>query len=223
MSHFSDQELWEYIREDLPYFDLTTHLLAPLPQHATLSILTRDEAIMACGSEAARIAELLGCEVKFIAQSGTLLHAKDVLLEIYGDAESLHKAWKICQVFLEYSCSLATNAKKMLEKTHSVNPNCEILVTRKSFPFAKKFCMCALLVGGVMPHRLGISESVLIFDQHRALFEDEKAFEVALGSMKKRCVENKVVVESSTLEDAQKMLQLGAGGSLRQNADANLL
>lgn len=210
MSDFSDQELWEYIREDLPYFDLTTHLLAPSHQEATLSVLTRDDILVAGTNEAARMAELLGCKVTFKAQAGTNASKKSVLLEICGDAKSLHKAWKICQVFLEYACALATKANKMLQKAHSVNQNCEILVTRKSFPFAKRFCMQALLESGVMPHRLGLSESVLIFEQHRAMFEDENTFEEAFVSMKKRCVENKLVIESSTLKDAQKMLQLGA-------------
>jgi molybdenum transport protein len=210
MNHFSDQELWEYIREDIPYFDLTTHLLAPAPQKAILSITTRDAIVMACGDAAARMAELLGCEVKFKAESGSLLGKNGLLLEIEGDAKSLHKAWRVCQVFLEYACALATNAHQMLEQVRSVNPHCEVLVTRKSFPFAKRFCVSALMVGGVMPHRLGLSETILIFNHHRVMYENKEAFERALLELKKRCVEKKLVVESQTLEDAKRMLQLGA-------------
>ncbi len=206
---FSDQELWDYIREDIPYFDLTTHLLNAPAQNGILTIITRDSIVVASTNEAARIAELLGCEVKYKAESSSMIEKDEKVLEISGDSESLHKAWRVCQVFLEYSCGLATNAHNMLSKARSANPNCEVLITRKSFPFSKRFSLHALLAGGVMPHRLGLSESVLIFDKHRALYEDNDAFESALLSMKKRCVENKLVVESHSLQDAKRMLELG--------------
>jgi molybdenum transport protein len=210
MINFSDQELWNYIREDISYFDLTTHLLAPAEQKVILSIVTREEIVVACNDDAARIAELLGCKVIAKAQSGIMVKKGSTLLEIYGDGQSIHKAWKVCQVFLEHACALATHAHKMLTKAQSVNPDCEVLVTRKSFPFSKQFSIHALMCGGVMPHRLGVSESVLIFDHHRSLFENHDAFEDALKKIKKRCVENKLVVESQTLDDAKRMLQLGA-------------
>lgn len=206
---FSDQELWEYIREDIPYFDLTTHLLNPPYQKASLTIVNRDKIMVASTNEAARLAELLGCEVCYKAESGTMIDKDDRVLEILGDGESLHRAWRVCQVFLEYSCGLATSAHNMLSKAREANPSCEVLLTRKTFPFSKRFSMHALLAGGVMPHRLGLSESILIFDNHRALYENKDAFESTLLSMKKRCVENKLVVESHTLQDAKRMLELG--------------
>ena len=92
----------------------------------------------------------------------------------------------------------------------AVNPRCEILTTRKSFPFAKRFCIRALLCGGVLPHRLGLSETVLVFDKHRNLFADAVAFEAAFRALKTRCVEKKLVAESETLEDASRLLGLGA-------------
>ena len=71
MNRLSDPELWEYIRGDLPYFDLTTHLLALPPQEGTLRILTREAVTAACTEEAARIGELLGCEAVAYCPSGS--------------------------------------------------------------------------------------------------------------------------------------------------------
>ena len=210
MTRLSDHELWEYIREDLPYFDLTTHLLEVSSKRESLSIITRHKVVAACTEEAARIGELLGCEVYYSVASGTTVEEEGLLLELQGNGEVLHQAWRLCQILLEYACGMATHANGMLQDAHSVNRNCEILVTRKSFPFAKRFTMRALLIGGVMPHRLGLSESVLIFENHRALYGDEAAFEAALPGIKKRCVEKKLVIESESLEDAKRMLQLGA-------------
>lgn len=210
MARLSDHELWEYIREDLPYFDLTTRLLDLPPQAATLRIITRERVVAACTEEAARIGELLGCEAPAFAASGSVVEGRGVLLELHGPHEALHQAWRLAQILLEYACGMATRAQMMEQKAHTVNPGCEILVTRKSFPFAKRFAIRALLSGGAMPHRLGLSESVLIFDNHRALYGSPEAFEAALPAIKARCVEKKLAVESETLEDAKRMLELGA-------------
>ena len=210
MIRLSDHELWEYIREDLPYFDLTTHLIDAPSSEATLTIVTRDDVVAACIEEASRIGELLGCRVCDAAASGSRVAAGGTLLSLKGESEALHGAWRLCQILLEYACGIATNARTMSEAAKRENPHCEILTTRKSFPFAKRFCVRALLCGGVMPHRLGLSETVLVFDKHRDLFADEADFEAAFKALKSRCVEKKLVAESETLEDAARLLELGA-------------
>lgn len=210
MTLLSDAELLAYIREDLPYFDLTTHLLDAPPQKARLSVMTRQEIFVACSEEAARVAELLGCEVQNYLPSKSVAAPGDTLLSFTGSNEALHQAWRLCQILLEYACGLATYSHTMVQNAGAVNPHCEILVTRKSFPFAKRFVIRALLCGGIMPHRLGLSETVLVFAQHRAQFADEAAFEAGLRRLKKRCVEKKLVVESESLEDAKGMFELGA-------------
>jgi molybdenum transport protein len=210
MNRLSDPELWEYIRGDLPYFDLTTHLLSLPPKAATLRIVTRDDVVAACTEEAARIGELLGCEAEVIHASGMSAEAGSVLIELRGEHESLHQAWRLSQILLEYACGMATRARQMLQKVQEVNPHCELLVTRKTFPFAKRFVTRALLCGGAMPHRLGLSETVLVFDQHRALYPDTEAFAAALKVLKSRCVEKKLTVESESVDDAKWLLSLGA-------------
>ena len=210
MTQLSDTQLLEYIREDIPYFDLTTHLLDLPSQEMSLSIFTRDEIVTACTEEAARMATLLGCSVMAFVPSKTLLKSGETLLEIQGNHENIHQAWRVCQMFLEHACGIATQAKKMQESVQSVNQHCEVLVTRKSFPFSKHFTIRALLCGGVLPHRLGLSESILIFGQHRALYSDKESFAVAMRELKTRCIEKKLVIESESLEDAKEMLHLGA-------------
>jgi len=205
----NDNELLEYIREDLPYFDLTTHLFNIPTKQVTLSILTRDNIVTSCTQESARVAELLGCSVKSMVDSGVKLKSQDVILELEGSHEAIHKAWRLCQIMLEHACGLATQANKMLKLAQAVNPECEIYVTRKSFPFSKRFMIRSLICGGVLPHRLGLSESILIFSQHRDLYEDENSFKEALQNIKKRSIEKKLTVESETLEDAKELLRLG--------------
>ena len=210
MSLLLDSELLEYIREDIPYFDLTTTLLGSNFDAAKLEIRTREEIVVACSEEAARIAEMVGCRVAFFMPSSQKVKAGATILSVEANGEVLHQAWKLVQVLLEYACGMATYANDMLNNAHAVNPDCEILVTRKSIPFAKRFAIRALLCGGVLPHRLGLSESILIFSQHRSLFRDKESFIEAFKGLKTRAVEKKVVVECEDIDDAKEMLSLGA-------------
>ncbi len=209
MMQLPDTELWRYIHEDVPYFDLTTHLLAPPAGRYALTITTRSATVAACTEEAGRIGELLNCEPVTLAPSGSVLDKGGVLLRLTGSGEALHQAWRLCQILLEYACGMAGYAQAMLAEARMANPACEVFVTRKSLPFAKPFCIKAMLAGGILPHRLGLSETVLVFAQHRTLFPSEQAFQEALAELKQRCVEKKVVVEAATLAEAKTLFALG--------------
>ncbi len=174
-----------------------------------LTDMARTPLLVACTEEAPRIGQMLECEIAKKAESGTKNSADPVLLSLCGEGPALHRAWRLCQILLEYACGMATYAQDMLAEARMVNPQCEIFVTRKSFPFAKGFCIRAMLAGGVLPHRLGLSETVLVFGQHHALFASDDAFLNALRTVKTRCVEKKLVVEVESVDAAQRMLALG--------------
>ena len=61
----------------------------------------------------------------------------------------------------------------MLERARAVRPDVQVAVTRKNFPGAKRLCLEAATCAGARVHRLGLSDSVLIFDQHRVFLRHE--------------------------------------------------
>ena len=222
MNRLSDPELWEYIRQDLPYFDLTTRLLETPAEPALLHILTRHEVVAACTEEAGRIGELLGCRVRGSVASGETVEAGGVLLTLEGNGPDLHGAWRAAQILMEYACGIATYAARMRRAAAAENPHCEVFTTRKSFPFAKRFVVRALLCGGIMPHRLGLSETVLVFDKHRSLFADADV-EGAFRALKRRCIEKKLVAEAESLEEAARFAEWGADVIQLDKCDAATL
>ena len=56
--------------------------------------------------------------------------------------------------------------KKLVDKVSKINPNLHIITTRKVIPGTKELAIKAVVAGGGFPHRLGLSETVLIFRQH---------------------------------------------------------
>ncbi|RXK13438.1 ModD protein [Halarcobacter mediterraneus] len=205
----SDAELLEYIKEDLPYFDLTTYLQESDDTKASLEIFTRENIISSCTEEACSIAELLSCKVNFFIPSKQEIKKDEVLIRIEGSFSKIHEAYKLMQVLLEYSCKIATTTNKMYKIIKESNPTCELLTTRKSFPFSKKFCIKSILNGGAMPHRLGLSETILFFKQHRELYSSNEEFYKNIYKFKNMAPEKKIIVESSKFKDIKALLKYG--------------
>ena len=227
MIKLSDAEILAYIGEDLPYFDLTTSLQG-IRKNAALTILPREDVTVSCVDVAARIAQLLGCEAQICVPNSAVAAAKEPIVKINGSYDNVHKAWKLAQICLEYACKIATYARAMNEAAKSVNPKCEILATRKSFPFAKKFCLKAVLEGGCGIHRLNLSDSVLFFKNHIKAYGSYDEFLAQIPTFKAKAPERKIAVECENLDDCEALLRAGAdvvqcdkftSGSVKQAVD----
>jgi len=209
MFNLSISELEKYIQDDLPYFDLTTSLQNCNDSHAQIEVYTREDIIVSCSEEAAKIAELLNCKVEFFVKSKTKLEKGSTILKFSGLYEDIHKAWRLTQILLEYSCKISTYSYEMNKKLKEKNPDCELLTTRKTFPFSKRFCIKAAICGGAMPHRLNLSETILFFDGHRILYKNSDEFYEDLKRIKRKIPEKKLNVESDNLEDCKNLMNIG--------------
>jgi len=207
MYNLSTTELEKYIQDDLPYDDLTTSLQNCNNKNAQLEVFTREDIVVSCTEEAAKISQLLNCNLEHFVKSGTSILKGDILLKYNGTYEDIHKAWRLTQILLEYSCKISTQAFKMKKLIDEVNPSCELLATRKTFPFSKRFCIKASIAGGAMPHRLGLSESILFFDGHRLLYKNNQEFYKEIKKIKPKLPEKKIVVESDNYEDSINLMQ----------------
>ncbi len=209
MFNLSISELEKYIQDDLPYFDLTTSLQNCNDVFAQIEVYTREDIIVSCSEEAAKIAELLDCKVEFFEKSKTKLEKGSTIIKYSGTYENIHKAWRLTQILLEYSCKISTYAYEMHEKIKKINPTCELLTTRKTFPFSKRFCIKAAICGGAMPHRLNLSETILFFEGHRILYKTNEEFYEDLKRIKTKIPEKKLNVESDNLQDCVNLMKIG--------------
>ena len=212
MVYITDETIDALIKEDVPYIDLTTTLMEIGNNHGTLEFRVREDGVVACTEEAARVMGKLGLTVIECVSSGTSVAKGSLILSGNGAAQNLHMAWKVCLNILEYCCGTATQAKALLDNAHSVNPDLEVVVTRKSFPGTKELVIKSAMAGGVLPHRLGLSETVLVFKQHTVFMGGLMALESRIATMKKRACEKKVIVEVENLEDALSMVKAGVDG-----------
>ena len=209
MIFFQTHEIEAWINEDAPLVDLTGHLLCVEAQTAELTMRTRHATRLTMIEEAARIFEILGAEVVHCAQSGQDVAEGAVILQAVGRADALHRGWKVAMNLLEYLCGVATHTAQMVEQVKAV-ADIPLLVTRKHLPGMKKPMTKAILNGGAHPHRLGLSETILVFENHLNLIGGRDALHDKIPAMQSAACEKKISVECDTLEQAQQAAQAGS-------------
>lgn len=200
----SDSALDALLAQDVPYGDLTTDSLGIADQTARMSFAARAAMVLAGGEEAARLVEKAGGRVTRVSPSGTSLEAGTVFLEADGPAGALHRAWKVAQTLTEYASGIASRARRIVDAAPGVTVAC----TRKNFPGAKDLSVKAVIAGGAVMHRLGLSETLLVFPEHRAFLPGPP--EDWIAALRRKAPEKKIVVEAGSVEEAVALAKAGA-------------
>lgn len=212
MVYISDDALERFIKEDVPYIDLTTTMLGIAGKKGRISLVCRDQAVICGTEEVLRIMGKLNLSPLFHLPSGSTVKPGTVILEAEGMAENLHMAWKVAQNILEYLSGIATRTAIILARAREGNPNIQLLSTRKVFPGTKELSIKAVIAGGGMPHRLGLSETILVFEQHTVFLEGYDQLLNKLCQLKMQNLEKKIIVEVTSLNEAIQVCQAGADG-----------
>ena len=204
-----DSDIERFMEEDMPYGDLTTVLLGIGALHGEITFTSREPTTLCCTEEAARVLERCGATVDFLLQSGTTVEAGVTFLSASGSAGSMHAGWKVALNLLEYASGIATRTRNIVRRVKEVNSSMTVVTTRKSFPGTKKVAIKAIMAGGALPHRLGLSESVLVFRQHTAFCGGLERFLQTVAELKAKATEQKIIVEAESAEEA---LAIAAAG-----------
>lgn len=212
MLYISDETIEGWLKEDVPYLDLTTQSLGIGALKGRITFKAREFTVLSGVEEVLRIFAKLGITPVRSLPSGTVVNKGDVFIEAEGLASSLHMAWKVSLNILEYSSGIATRTRKMVDKIRAVNPKAALLATRKSFPGTKELSIKAIIAGGALPHRLGLSETILVFKQHMVFLGDVHDLAQRVNEIKAQACEKKFIVEVETIEDARLLAEAGVDG-----------
>jgi molybdenum transport protein len=200
----SDVELTRLLSEDVPCGDLTTETSGIGQRSARLEFRARQEMVVCAIEEAARLFILSGATVKLSAQSGQKVNKDDLLLEAQGTAEVLQRVWKTAQVLMEWASGISTATAAIVSEASPVTVAC----TRKNVPGTKALSVKAVKAGGATMHRLGLSESLLLFQEHRLYLNESPSATVA--RFKAAEPEKKLIVEVTDLSGALVWANAGA-------------
>jgi molybdenum transport protein len=204
----STHELQRLLAEDVPYGDLTTEALGIGGRRATIRFAARSRMVVAAIEAAAALLDLAEVTARLHARSGDRVEPGAPLLTGEGDAGGVLRAWKVSQTLTEIWSGVATATRAVVSAARSERPEVTVACTRKNVPGTKAFAVAAIKAGGAVPHRLGLSETILLFPEHRAILPDG---DLAAAARRLRGVapEKKLVIEVKTVEDGRAAAAAG--------------
>jgi molybdenum transport protein len=204
MPTLNDHSLQALLDDDAPYGDLTTHSLAIGGQSAQLTFGALQAMTVCASEEAARLFELKGATARLVTPSGSQVNAGDLILVAQGSTASLHQAWKAAQTLVEWASGISSATAAIVQAAQGVAVAC----TRKNVPGTKAMSAKAVKAGGGIMHRLGLSETLLVFAEHR-LFLNESP-QQTVQRLRQSQPEKMIVVEVANLQDAGVWAEAGA-------------
>ena len=205
-----DDELLAILRDDCPYSDITTEGLGIGGAAATLRMTARQDMVLCGVEEAVRMFALMGASAKAAAASGAAVAAQGLILEAAGEARALHRTYKMAQTWMEILSGIATATRAIVTAAHRGNPHCRIACTRKHMPGMKRMAIRAIEAGGAAPHRLGLSDYLLVFNEHRVLLDDAVALKDHLARLKRSAPERRLTAEAHGVDEALLLAKAGA-------------
>jgi len=184
--------------------DLTTEALGIGARRGRLEFHARQAMTLSAVEEAERIFQLVSASARRLRQSGEAVVSGDVFLQAEGSAASLHRAWKTAQVLVEWASGIATATAAIVAAAAGVRVAC----TRKNVPGTKALSVKAVRAGGATMHRLGLSETLLVFPEHRLFLAETPADTVA--RLHRAEPEKRIVVEVAHVDDVLSWAAAGA-------------
>lgn len=207
---FSQHEIDALILEDVPLHDETVRALGMPNLRGEMTIRAREAGVMSGMRVLVKMAKTLDCVAEVLIEDSEFFDEGECVVRVQGRAHDLHKLWKQGVCLLEYMAGVATFTADLLAKARAVNPTISLAATRKALPGSRKLLQQAVLHGGGVIHRAGLSETVLIFAQHRAFMLDDEDWASMISRMKLASPEKKIMVEAETAADALAIAALGA-------------
>ncbi len=194
--------------EDLGLGDITSDNIFT-PQDRARAVVVAKEDLVLSGMDIARQTFWLVDETlsfRALKHDGDLVKKGEKVLELEGRTLSILKGERTALNFMQRMSGIATASREYAEiaKPYGVM----IVDTRKSQPGMRKLDKYAVRCGGARNHRMSLSDSVMIKDNHIAaagsITAAVKRIKNAIGHTPK------IEVETTNLEEVKEALQAGA-------------
>ncbi len=197
--------LLQFIKEDAPSGDVTSAAIIP---DITCNAVIRAEqdGIIAGLEEASTLFSHFGVSVTHLAKDGDAVCQNDSLLLLNGDAKKILLVERTALNIIGRMSGIATQTRKIVDTVSAVNPCCRVAATRKTCPGFRILDKKAVKIGGGDPHRMNLSNGILIKDNHLALVP----LGIAIQAAKMDTAYKKIEVEVETPENALSAAKAGA-------------
>jgi nicotinate-nucleotide pyrophosphorylase (carboxylating) len=163
-----DELLWLALQEDVGSGDATTLALIPPEQESSAVVFGREPFVLSGSYPFQRIFELLDPEVRVesLVRDGERSDINVPVFRLVGLARTLLTGERTALNFVQRLSGVATLTRRMADAL--AGTKCRLLDTRKTTPLWRQFEKAAVRHGGGKNHRFGLSDGILIKDNHIA-------------------------------------------------------
>ncbi len=191
------------LREDIGGGDVTTELIIPPNSKGRAAIKAKESGILAGGEVAQAVFTTLDTDIKFtqLIKDGEKFARGVVLFELEGNLRTILKGERVALNFLQRLSGIATLTNKFVERVSGTGV--KILDTRKTTPGLRELEKYAVRCGGGENHRMGLSDMILIKDNH---IKAVGGIREAIAKCKMQNAKYKIEVEVKNLEELDVVL-----------------
>lgn len=156
------------LEEDIGTGDVTSRACIPERQAARGRFLIREPQVVAGLELLPLIYQMRGGvdELRLERASGDFVKDGDVVAHVRGKARTLLECERVALNFLQRLSGIATVARQYADRV--AGTGCRVLDTRKTTPGLRRLEKWAAATGGIVNHRMGLYDAILIKNNHIA-------------------------------------------------------
>jgi len=212
---FVAREVRRFLAEDVGRGDVTTDRVVSRAARARGSMVAREACVVA-GLQIARVvfhAVDPSIEVSLQAADGDAAASGTVLIRLEGPAAPILTGERVALNLLQRLSGIATITRRYVDAVRGTGAS--VSDTRKTTPGLRAFEKYAVRVGGGRNHRMGLSDAILIKDNHRAIAGGPAA--AIAAARRTGGAGMPVQIEVDTLDELAQVLDLGVEAVLLDN------
>lgn len=201
--------------------DLTTNAIVPADTEATMSLVARQEGVIAGLDVAALAFKLMDPRIAFepVHHDGSHVASGATIAIVRGPARALLTAERVALNFLCHLSGVASATAAVVAEVRG--HKAQIVCIRKTTPGLRALEKYAVRAGGGSNHRFGLDDAVLIKDNHIAIAGDIR---IAIARAKAGTGHMvKIEVEVDTLYQLEIALATGVDAVLLDNMSVEQL
>ena len=207
----------EALAEDIGTGDITTLSCVPAEAASKGSFIAKEAGVI-CGLELlAQVFAILDERVKVTprVKDGAAVESGDVIAEIKGPSRAILTGERTALNIIRHLSGVATQTSTAVQSVSGTKT--KIVDTRKTTPGLRVFEKYAVRCGGGKNHRFGLSDGVMIKDNHIvAAGGIKQAVDMARQNAPHTL---KIEVETETLEQIDEAISAGADIIMLDNMD----
>ena len=208
----TDGQVEQWLREDVGHHDVTNQV----PGETTGRLVAKERGVAAGLDAAAAVFAYLDVAVTERIDDGAAVDPGDAVLRVAGPAREVLRGERVAVNVAGHASGVATKTRRAVAAAREVDDDVRVAATRKTTPGLRGIEKRAVATAGGDTHRLDLSHTVMVKDNHVAELGLERAVERFRDRVS---FATKVEVEVEEPGDAPRAAAAGADIVLLDNMD----